>query len=148
MLTVDLDSPLPLNEQLVRGLRRAIAVGELAPGQDLPSVRQLAADLGVNLNTVARAYRSLEEDGLVHSARGRGTRVTANRESRNEAPALLEQRFIDKLQDVLSDAKLAGMKRARVMQRMQREVDKLWPAGRARNARAQTDTQAKKGVTR
>ncbi len=127
MLTIDLDSSVPLIEQLVRGLRRAIAEGKVTPGGELPSVRQLAADLGVNLNTVARAYRNLEDSGLVRSARGRGTRVVANRETTSEAPATVERRLLASVRNMLTDAKLAGMTQRRVHRAIQREVDRLWP---------------------
>ncbi len=79
MLTIRLDSPVPLAEQIRLGIRQAIAAAELAPGDPLPAVRQLANDLGVNFNTVARAYRELEQEGLVISRRGRGTVVTSAR---------------------------------------------------------------------
>ena len=69
MLSVRLDSPVPIGEQILAGIRALIALGTLNPGDELPPVRQLAGDLGVNLNTVARAYRALESDGLVRTAR-------------------------------------------------------------------------------
>jgi len=104
VIRVDPRSPIPLGEQLRRGLRRAIAEGELRTGDPLPPVRQLAGDLGINLNTVARAYRELERDGLVSPARGRGTVVTANRAT---AP-LPKMDLRGRLRDVLADATLAG----------------------------------------
>ncbi|MEW6278583.1 MAG: GntR family transcriptional regulator, partial [Candidatus Eremiobacterota bacterium] len=73
MIRIQVDSTVPLVEQLQQELRRAIARGEVGPGDPLPPVRQLAADLGINWNTVARAYRALELEGLVSTARGRGT---------------------------------------------------------------------------
>jgi DNA-binding transcriptional regulator YhcF (GntR family) len=104
MLTIDPRSSLPLGEQVRRGLRRAIAEGELSPDDPLPPVRQLAADLGVNLNTVARAYRELEREGLVVTARGRGTVVRARRTRERLAPADLSLR----VRDLLADARLSG----------------------------------------
>lgn len=104
MLTVDPRSPLPLGEQVRRGLRRAIAEGELSPDDPLPPVRQLAADLGVNLNTVARAYRELEREGLVVTARGRGTVVAARLA---HAPVARDELSL-RVRDLLADAKLSG----------------------------------------
>jgi GntR family transcriptional regulator len=104
VLTVDPRSPIPLGEQVRRGLRRAIAEGELSPDDPLPPVRQLAADLGINLNTVARAYRELERDGLVVTARGRGTVVAARRSQVRVARGDLTLR----VRDLLADAKLSG----------------------------------------
>lgn len=127
MLTVQLDSPVPLGEQLVGGLRRLIASGSLRPGDELPPVRQLAADLGVNLNTVARAYRELESDGLVSTARGRGTRVTASQGS-TRVPI---GRVSDALRAVLADAKLAGLDADRVRALVERLLPEFWPVAPA-----------------
>jgi GntR family transcriptional regulator len=104
MITVDPRSPVPLVEQVRRSLRREIADGELPVGAPLPPVRQLAADLGVNLNTVARAYRELEREGLVTTARGRGTEVAGDRDRVPVPRADLEAR----LADVVADARLGG----------------------------------------
>jgi GntR family transcriptional regulator len=74
-LRVDAQDPTPPYEQLHRQLATAIAFGALAPGTRLPSVRQLAADLGVAAGTVMRAYSELESGGLVTTRRGGGTTV-------------------------------------------------------------------------
>ena len=75
-LRIDSRDPTPPYEQLHRQLLTAIAFGALAPGTRLPSVRQLAADLGVASGTVMRAYSELESAGLVTSRRGGGTTVS------------------------------------------------------------------------
>ena len=80
MLTIRLDAAESLVDQIARGIRVLLASGTLKPNDELPTVRQLAGDLGVNLNTVSRAYRELEEAGLVTSVRGRGTVVASNQE--------------------------------------------------------------------
>ncbi|MCU7725117.1 GntR family transcriptional regulator [Actinoplanes sp. KI2] len=76
-LTVVTDDPTPPYEQLRRQLVELIRFGVLAPGDRLPPLRQLAADLGLAVGTVARTYRELEVAGLVISRRGGGTRVAA-----------------------------------------------------------------------
>lgn len=76
-LTVVTDDPTPPYEQLRRQLVELIRYGMLAPGDRLPPLRQLAADLGLAVGTVARTYRELEMAGLVVSRRGGGTRVAA-----------------------------------------------------------------------
>jgi GntR family transcriptional regulator len=76
VLTLDPDNPTPPYEQLRRQLAELIAAGQLGPGDRLPPLRQLAGDLGVAVGTVARSYRELEQDGLLISRRGGGTRVT------------------------------------------------------------------------
>lgn len=72
-IQVDSRDPTPLYAQLDRGIRVAIATGRLRPGDRLPTVRQLAVDLRVNANTVAKVYLALERDGVVVTKRGVGT---------------------------------------------------------------------------
>ena len=72
---VDRQDPLPLYEQVCAELRRAIADGEIGPGERLPPARDLAAVLQVNSNTVFRALRVLRDEGLVEFRRGRGVTV-------------------------------------------------------------------------
>lgn len=74
-LAVDLGDPTPPFEQIRRQLAQLIAAGDLAKGERLPTVRQLAHDLGLATGTVARAYRELESAGLVETRRAAGTRV-------------------------------------------------------------------------
>lgn len=76
-LTLDPDDPTPPYEQLRRQLAGLITAGRLGPGDRLPPLRQLAGDLGVAVGTVARTYRELEQEGLLTSRRGGGTRVSA-----------------------------------------------------------------------
>lgn len=78
MITARLDegSPVPPFEQLRRQLADAVRAGRLAPGTRLPSVRQLAGDLGLAPNTVAKAYKALEDEDLVRAHGRRGTVVT------------------------------------------------------------------------
>lgn len=75
-ITVDLRAPTPPYEQIRSQISSLIASGTLAPGSRLPTVRSLAADLGIAAGTVARAYKELEAAGLVHSRRRGGTLVT------------------------------------------------------------------------
>ncbi len=127
MLTVNLDSDEPLLDQIVRGIRTAIASGQVAAGAELPPVRQLAMDLGVNWNTVSRAYRVLQASGLVHTARGRGTRVTSEVEVNGEARKSVRERLAAQVQTMLADAKLAGLPRADLEKMLARECDVMWP---------------------
>ena len=77
LLTVDHRHPTPLYAQLEQGIRGAIAAGRLPPGAQLPTVRQLAVELKVNANTVARVYADLERAGVLETRRGVGTFVAA-----------------------------------------------------------------------
>lgn len=75
MLEVNSASPMPVYEQLIVGILREIETGELAPGDRLPTVRLLAADLGAAPGTVARAYSHLEMKGVLATRGRRGTFV-------------------------------------------------------------------------
>src|SRR5512137_1289277 len=74
-IQVDFRSAQPIYLQIVEQVQRQINDGRLRLGDQLPTVRQLAADLRVNFNTVARAYRLLDEAGLISTQLGRGTYV-------------------------------------------------------------------------
>src|SRR5213593_4874445 len=77
MFQIDANHPTPLYAQLDRSIRFAIATGKLRVGDQLPTVRQLAVDLRINANTVAKVYAELERAGLVETRRGVGTFVRA-----------------------------------------------------------------------
>lgn len=77
MITLDAASPIPPFEQIRSQIADQIRTGHLADGQRLPTVRQLAADLRVAPGTVARAYTTLEQQGLIRTRRSRGTTVIA-----------------------------------------------------------------------
>ena len=72
---IDPKSAVPIHRQIGDQIRRGVAAGLLAPGDQLPSVRELAAQLLVNPNTAARVYRDLERDGLLETRRGQGTYI-------------------------------------------------------------------------
>jgi len=74
---IDAAHPTPLHHQLERAIRFAIATGKLALGDQLPTVRQLAVDLRINANTVAKVYAELERGGVLETRRGVGTFVKA-----------------------------------------------------------------------
>jgi GntR family transcriptional regulator len=73
--SLDFRSGIPATVQLFTQVQQAIATGALVPGDQLPTVRQLASDLRVNFNTIARAYRMLDEAGLISTQQGRGTYI-------------------------------------------------------------------------
>jgi GntR family transcriptional regulator len=78
IFTVDPHSGVPIYLQLIEQIKRSVALGVLAPGEQLPTVKQLATDLTINPNTVARVYRELERDGVIETSPGRGSFVRAN----------------------------------------------------------------------
>lgn len=88
LLSLDRDSPRAYYRQIAADLRAAIESGALAPDERLPPARELAGRLGVNFNTVARAYRRLAGEGFVEARQGRGTLV--RRPEPPDPPARLE----------------------------------------------------------
>ena len=74
-IEVEFQSGIPLYEQIVQQLQALIEEGVLVPGNQLPTTRELAVKLGINFNTVARAYRLLDQEGLISTQPGRGTFV-------------------------------------------------------------------------
>lgn len=127
MLTIRIDSSTPLATQISQGIRRLLAIGSLMPRQPLPTVRQLAGDLGVNLNTVSRAYQDLERSGLIATVRGRGTIVLANREPESADVGRRDADISERLATVLADAKLAGMDEHEIRRVFADQLIKFWP---------------------
>ena len=84
-LHVDPKDPTPIYAQLERGMRIAIATARLQPGQQLPTVRQLAVELRVNANTVARVYLGLEREGVLQTKRGVGTFIAEQLPERHDS---------------------------------------------------------------
>jgi len=83
-ISLDFGSSAPIYAQVVDQVRAQLTTGELKPGDQLPTVRQLASDLRVNFNTIARAYRLLDEAGLISTQRGRGTYLLEFDERKSE----------------------------------------------------------------
>ena len=101
ILQIDFRSGLPIYIQIVNQVQAQIASGILNPGDQLPTVRALAEELRVNFNTVARAYRILDEARIISTQQGRGTYITEipppkiKEKLRKEALEALTQRYID-----------------------------------------------------
>jgi GntR family transcriptional regulator len=109
-LTIDTQSRKPIYEQLADGLKALIARGELREGVTLPPVRQLASDLGVNLNTVAVAYRQLQTEGLIVVRHGSGAVVSSRTTSE-----MSEDDMRKPLRSVLTQLVLSGLPKSRIL---------------------------------
>ena len=119
-IRIDTRSATPIYEQVMRQVRQAVSTGAAAVGAALPSVRALAVELRVNPNTVARAYRELEAEGVVETRRGQGTfvagpgRKLSDAQRRRSLEPLLEQ--------ALTEAQALGFDRGEV----DRMVGEAW----------------------
>ena len=100
-LNLDFHSGLPIYTQIVNQIQSQLVNGILKPGDQLPTVRALASELRVNFNTVARAYRILDEERIISTQQGRGTYIIEipppeiSEKLRQESLAELTQRFIN-----------------------------------------------------
>jgi len=107
IISIDPRDKTPIYAQLERGLRAAIATSRLRPGDQLPTVRQLAVDLRVNANTVARVYADLERAGVIETRRGVGSFISAS-PAQARSPREHERRLRAFVTRVLADADTAG----------------------------------------
>jgi len=124
MLTITIDRGLeePVYAQVAHQLRQLIASGALLPGKTIPSVRRLAGDLGVNLNTIARAYRLLEDEGFL-VIRGRSGAKVAPPAEGVEGPA--NKKLIEELRANLARLRQAGVTSEELLGIVQQEVQAL-----------------------
>jgi len=124
-VTVDERDARPLYQQLVDEIKTLIARGELADGTFLPPVRQVASDLGVNLNTVAFAYRRLQQEGLIRVRHGSGAVVIS--QTLTETP---DDRLRTQLRTALTQLILAGLKPPEIRTLINEELEELLKAPR------------------
>lgn len=116
-LTIDTRDSRPIYQQVVDGVKEVIARGELKEGTILPPVRQLAADLGVNLNTIATAYRELQKDGLIAVKHGSGSVVASRTAAERDEGELLRP-----LRTALTQLVLAGLPSTKILDIVAREL--------------------------
>jgi GntR family transcriptional regulator len=105
-IKLDLHSGMPVYRQVIDQVRGGIASGLLEPGDQLPTVRQLAVDLAINPNTVIRAYRELELGGLLETHQGTGTFISTQKMRRADAER--EKQLTQIVSDCVSRAGAAG----------------------------------------
>ena len=114
LFRVDASNGLPIYDQISRQMKFAIANGAIRAGELVPSVRELALRVAVNPNTVARAYRDLQLDGVLEPLRGEGLRVTqvAAETCRRDRQSLLKSR----LRGAIAECRLSGLDTAEIRQ--------------------------------
>jgi DNA-binding transcriptional regulator YhcF (GntR family) len=123
LLHVESGNGLAVYDQIVRQIKFAVADGALRTGELVPSVRELARDLTINPNTVARAYRELQNDGVLETVRGLGLSVSAaaRRHCHAERTKLIRVR----LRLVLQEALQSGLEIAEIESLMQTELESM-----------------------
>ena len=106
-ITILPQGTMAIYEQIVNQLKNEIVTGELTPGEALPSIRMLAADLSVSVITTKRAYEELEKEGLIRSVAGKGFYVCeSNKDYLKEKQLMMLEK---RLAELISDARQAGM---------------------------------------
>lgn len=120
-ITIDEADRRPIYQQVVDELKALMARGELRDGSPLPPVRQLAAHLGVNLNTIATAYRELQTEGLISIRHGSGAVVT----SRNSRPENVLEGARRSLRTVLAQLVLNGLSETEIFELVRTELQEL-----------------------
>jgi GntR family transcriptional regulator len=123
-ITIDERDRRPIYQQVVDEIKALIATGELPEGTSLPPVRQIAADLGVNLNTIAFAYRRLQKDGLVKIKHGAGAIVTSRLLTETT-----EEQLRGQLATALTHLALAGLKLSEIRALVNGELIRLFRDG-------------------
>ena len=106
MLTVDKYAQTPIYEQIIDGLEREVLLGLLREGEAIPSVRELSVSLGINPNTIQKAYIELERRGVTVALSGRGSFV---REGALDSIRLRTKRKLDEVYELARELKLAGV---------------------------------------
>jgi GntR family transcriptional regulator len=129
LIELDFRSHAPIYSQIVDQVKQLVARGALQPGEQLPTVRQLAADLRVNFNTVARAYRMLDEAGVISTQQGRGTYVLGPADAA-EAQELREATLEDLIRGFLKAAQGLGYEAREVEERTRAELGRWLEEGK------------------
>ena len=139
LLHIDFRSGLPIYTQIVNQLQAQVVGGVLKPGDQLPTVRALAEELRVNFNTVARAYRILDEARIISTQQGRGTYITEipppkiSEQLRRESLEALAQRYI-------SEAGRLDFSKSEISQMVKDQL-KAWKTGAATEGNGRDEAQ-------
>lgn len=123
ILKINLAAETPVYRQIVDALRPLLVEGKLAPGNLLPPVRQLAADLGVHFNTVAEAYRLLAEEGWLDLRRGRGAAVVDRKTPRADSAAV--NQFSRRLRELIAEVRAGGISTGAIARELRQRAEGL-----------------------
>ena len=120
-LEINPRSNTPIYQQLVDGVKELVARGILVPGERMPTVRELAVELSLNPNTVAKAFQKLEQEGIIETMRSRGTFVAGRTEVLDMEAA--RQQLVDLVERVLVEAYHLGLNREDIKQLFEESLD-------------------------
>ncbi|MDU7337911.1 MAG: GntR family transcriptional regulator [Clostridium sp.] len=115
MFPLDYKSRLPIYEQLNKSISKMAALGALEPNEQLPSVRTLAQDLGINPNTVQKAYQMLEQNGIIYSVPGKGSYISPDLSILSRQKA----RSLEKLAEVIHEAAENGVTKPEMIEQVE-----------------------------
>ena len=121
-IEIDIRSQLPVYRQIMDQVQRLVREGRLEPWTSLPSVRQLAADLELNPNTVAKAYSLLERDGILETARRRGSVVAGSAPA--QARKAVADRLTEAVDEILERTDALGIDAGELLSALQRRLGK------------------------
>lgn len=120
MLSINYKDPRPIYEQVRDALRQLILSGAIKPEEKLPSVRELAGTLAINPNTIQRAYRELDGDGLIYTVAGKGAFAASD----GKAAVRRREELTTVLRQTLQELKLLGMTWQELTEEIQRVYGK------------------------
>ncbi|GHO97640.1 GntR family transcriptional regulator [Reticulibacter mediterranei] len=124
-LHINIRSGVPIYVQLIEQIQHALEVGTLSPGDGLPSVRELASELSIAPNTIAKAYNELQRMGLIESRAGKGTIVLG--EVEETIRTRQQEALIERLQAIVHDASKLGMSAETLQSHFEYAVQQFFP---------------------
>ncbi|MBI2479440.1 MAG: GntR family transcriptional regulator [Planctomycetia bacterium] len=127
-LNINPSNGIAIYDQVVRQIKFAVAQGAVKPGNLVPSVREMARELAINPNTVARAYQQLQADGVLEQVRGLGLEVAADavKQCKSERQKLIQ----DRIRQALMEAKQSGLDGDELRQIVEKQVASVFRDGR------------------
>ncbi len=130
LISIDERDPRPVYVQVVSQVKEQIHRGELRPGDELPSVRELSESLGVNLHTVHHAYQKLREEGVIYLRLGQRAKVARPRQA-PAGPEVVETRLVGRLKELITEAFHLGLSETD-FRKLVDELLKAQPGGKRR----------------
>jgi len=127
-LNINPANGIAIYDQVVRQVKFAVAQGAVKPGNLVPSVREMARELAINPNTVARAYQQLQADGVLEQVRGMGLEVTADavKQCKSERQKLIQ----DRIRQALVEAQQSGLEGDELRQIIEKQLTSVLRDGR------------------